>query len=263
MTDPNRLTQDTDSIRITNNAFPADLLDLSDFDPATDGRYLNYLTTGDSSSLFPRTPTSPLDAQTILAETGIYRTASAPPTFGQPSAVSVPVVDTGIGVGIPPARPRAATATRTSATPARVVVTPPSTGRSPPTPGTPSSGFSSPPSTPRRGVGAARRGARRGAATPRAPRVTARSGRVPRRQPPPIGINTATATNVNRRGGRAGTRLNQNQLQQILQREQNAQRQNGTNRRIAGITHTDTITTVYKDGGTPRVQRISSATRNP
>ena len=56
--------------------------------------------------------------------------------------------------------------------------------------------------------------------------------------------------------------MDKNQLQQILQREQNAQRQNGTNRRIAGITHTDTITTVYKDGGRPRVQRNSTTTRS-
>ena len=40
-------------------------------------------------------------------------------------------------------------------------------------------------------------------------------------------------------------------------------RQRSVRRRIAGITHTNTVTTVYKDGGEPEVYRTSSRLSTP
>ena len=57
-------------------------------------------------------------------------------------------------------------------------------------------------------------------------------------------------------------RMNQEGLQRQLEILLNDQRQTANGRRIAGITTTNTITTMYKDGGRPRVTRNSTSVRS-
>ena len=57
-------------------------------------------------------------------------------------------------------------------------------------------------------------------------------------------------------------RMNQEGLQRQLEILLNDQRQTANERRIAGITTTNTITTTYKDGGRPRVTRNSISVRS-
>ena len=59
-----------------------------------------------------------------------------------------------------------------------------------------------------------------------------------------------------------GNRLNQAELRRQLQRLSNDQIQTARGRRIAGVTMTNTITTTYKDGGTPMVSRSSTSSRS-
>ena len=58
--------------------------------------------------------------------------------------------------------------------------------------------------------------------------------------------------------GRRPNRFNQEELRRQLDLLAEDQRQRAIGRRISGITHTNTITTVYKDTGKPTVQRTSS-----
>ena len=59
-----------------------------------------------------------------------------------------------------------------------------------------------------------------------------------------------------------GNRLNQAEIRRQLQRLSTDQIQAARGRRIAGVTTTNTITTTYKDGGTPTVSRSSSSSRS-
>ena len=59
-----------------------------------------------------------------------------------------------------------------------------------------------------------------------------------------------------------GNRLNQAEIRRQLQRLSNDQIQAARGRRIAGVTTTNTITTTYKDGGTPTVSRSSTSSRS-
>ena len=52
------------------------------------------------------------------------------------------------------------------------------------------------------------------------------------------------------------------ELLRELQRLQQDNIENSRGRQIAGVTHTNTITTTYKDGGTPTVSRSSSRVSN-
>lgn len=63
--------------------------------------------------------------------------------------------------------------------------------------------------------------------------------------------------------GRRPNRFNQEELRRQLDLLAEDQRQRAIGRRISGITHTNTITTVYKDTGKPTVQRTSSRISNP
>lgn len=63
--------------------------------------------------------------------------------------------------------------------------------------------------------------------------------------------------------GRGPNRFNQEELRRQLDLLAEDQRQRAIGRRISGITHTNTITTVYKDTGKPTVQRTSSRISNP
>ena len=62
----------------------------------------------------------------------------------------------------------------------------------------------------------------------------------------------------------SGYRRNQRgkELLQELQRLQQDNIEKSQGRQIAGVTHTNTITTTYKDGGTPTVSRISIRVSN-
>lgn len=62
----------------------------------------------------------------------------------------------------------------------------------------------------------------------------------------------------------SGYRRNQRRqkLLRELQRLQQDNIQRSRGRQIAGVTHTNTITTTYKDGGTPTVSRTSSRVSN-
>ena len=52
--------------------------------------------------------------------------------------------------------------------------------------------------------------------------------------------------------------MNQDELQRQLEILLNGQRQVASERRIAGITTTNTITVTYKEGGCPSVRRTST-----
>ena len=60
------------------------------------------------------------------------------------------------------------------------------------------------------------------------------------------------------RGAARGTREGQAELRRRLEMLQEENRQRTAGRQIAGVTHTNTITTVYKDGRPPEVSRNSS-----
>ena len=62
----------------------------------------------------------------------------------------------------------------------------------------------------------------------------------------------------------SGYRRNQRQKELLreLQRLQQDNIEKSRGRQIAGVTHTNTITTTYKDGGTPTVSRTSSTVSN-
>ena len=71
-------------------------------------------------------------------------------------------------------------------------------------------------------------------------------------------------------GGRRGrgtpprqARMNQDELRRQMDLLAEDARQRSVGRRIAGITHTNTVTTVYKDGGEPEVYRTSSRLSTP
>ena len=83
---------------------------------------------------------------------------------------------------------------------------------------------------------------------------TPRRRRTPRRSPRPA---PDAATAASPRGP-----MNQDDMQQQLQLLLNDQRKTAAGRRIAGITTTNTITTTYKDGGSPFVSRTSSRVSN-
>lgn len=67
----------------------------------------------------------------------------------------------------------------------------------------------------------------------------------------------AAPTNVNNRRS-----MNQSALRNQIGRLANQERQRGQNRRIASVTHTSTITTTYKDGRPPSVNRTSNTQTN-
>ena len=58
-------------------------------------------------------------------------------------------------------------------------------------------------------------------------------------------------------------RMNQDELRRQMDLLAEDARQRSVGRRIAGIVHTNTITTVYKDGGEPEVYRTSSRLSTP
>ena len=58
-------------------------------------------------------------------------------------------------------------------------------------------------------------------------------------------------------------RMNQDELRRQMELLAEDARQRSVGRRIAGITHTNTVTTVYKDGGEPEVYRTSSRLSTP
>ena len=58
-------------------------------------------------------------------------------------------------------------------------------------------------------------------------------------------------------------RMNQDELRRQMDLLAEDARQRSVGRRIAGIAHTNTITTVYKDGGEPEVYRTSSRLSTP
>ena len=62
----------------------------------------------------------------------------------------------------------------------------------------------------------------------------------------------------------SGYRRNQRQKELLreLQRLQQDNIEKSRGRQIAGVTHTNTVTTTYKDGGTPTVSRTSSTVSN-
>ena len=62
----------------------------------------------------------------------------------------------------------------------------------------------------------------------------------------------------------SGYRRNQRQKELLreLQRLQQDNIEKSRGRQIAGVTHTNTITTTYKDGGTPTVSRTSIRVSN-
>ena len=62
----------------------------------------------------------------------------------------------------------------------------------------------------------------------------------------------------------SGYRRNQRQKELLreLQRLQQDNIEKSRGKQIAGVTHTNTITTTYKDGGTPTVSRTSSTVSN-
>ena len=62
----------------------------------------------------------------------------------------------------------------------------------------------------------------------------------------------------------SGYRRNQRQKELLreLQRLQQDNIEKSRGRQIAGVTHTNIITTTYKDGGTPTVSRTSSRVSN-
>ena len=57
-------------------------------------------------------------------------------------------------------------------------------------------------------------------------------------------------------------RQRQQELLRELQRLQQDNVERSRGRQIAGVTHTNTITTIYKGGGTPTVNRTSSRVSN-
>ena len=62
---------------------------------------------------------------------------------------------------------------------------------------------------------------------------------------------------------RRRARMNQDELRRQMDLLAEDARQRSVGRRIAGITHTNTVTTVYKDGGEPEVYRTSSRLSTP
>ena len=62
---------------------------------------------------------------------------------------------------------------------------------------------------------------------------------------------------------RRRARMNQDELRRQMALLAEDARQRSVGRRIAGITHTNTVTTVYKDGGEPEVYRTSSRLSTP
>ena len=58
-------------------------------------------------------------------------------------------------------------------------------------------------------------------------------------------------------------RMNQDELRRQMELLAEDARQRSVGRRIAGITHTNTVTTVYRDGGEPEVYRTSSRLSTP
>ena len=57
--------------------------------------------------------------------------------------------------------------------------------------------------------------------------------------------------------------MNQDELRRQMDLLAEVARQRSVGRRIGGITHTNTITTVYKDGGEPEVYRPPSRLSTP
>ena len=57
--------------------------------------------------------------------------------------------------------------------------------------------------------------------------------------------------------------MNQDELRRQMDLLVEDTRQRSVGRHIAGITHTNSITTVYKDGGEPEVYRTSSRLSTP
>ena len=72
-----------------------------------------------------------------------------------------------------------------------------------------------------------------------------------------VGVGVAAANPPRR------ARMNQDELRRQMDLFAEDARQRSVGRRIAGITHTNTITTVYKDGGEPEVYRTSSRLSTP
>ena len=70
------------------------------------------------------------------------------------------------------------------------------------------------------------------------------------------GGNTSNNSSGNRRNQRG------KELLRELQRLQQDNIEKSRGRQIAGVTHTNTITTTYKDGGTPTVSRTSIRVSN-
>ena len=73
-----------------------------------------------------------------------------------------------------------------------------------------------------------------------------------------VAVDVAAAPPLRRRA-----RMNQDELRRQMDLLAEDARQRSVGRRIAGITHTNTVTTVYKDGGEPEVYRTSSRLSTP
>ena len=72
-----------------------------------------------------------------------------------------------------------------------------------------------------------------------------------------VGVVVATAPPPRR------ARMNRDEFRRQMDLLAEDARQRSVGRRIAGITHTNTVTTVYKDGGEPEVYRTSSRLSTP
>ena len=73
-----------------------------------------------------------------------------------------------------------------------------------------------------------------------------------------VGVGVGVAAAPPRRA-----RMNQDELRRQMELLAEDARQRSVGHRIAGITHTNTVTTVYKDGGEPEVYRTSSRLSTP
>ena len=136
------------------------------------------------------------------------------------------------------------------------IVVPPFT---PPTPQPSSLDFSSPRSTPRRRKrGGGRRRHTPSPAGPPGPR--AGGGRRAAGGGGGSSSSGGTDSSINTSSYRRSQR--RQVLSRELQRLQQDNIEESRGRQIAGVTHTNTITTTYKDGGTPTVSRSSSRVSN-
>ncbi len=174
-----------------------------------------------------------------------------------PAAPPPPPIPTGVGVGSAPVQ--APTASTGVGVGTRGPTTPP--GPPPPSPvaaSTPLTGHRAP--TGRRRQRGRLRGRRR--ATNTVTRTRTRARRTGANAFPSDSSHGSDSSSSSSNTPARGNRLNQAEIRRQLQRLSNDQIQAARGRRIAGVTTTNTITTTYKDGGTPTVSRTSSSSRS-